>query len=178
MRLIVIGVGLLGILVTWRLLGVRLRAWVLVAWLCFSCAYIFLPRLEPLPHQPVAATATVNDVITVDALGETSETDGIPLQHPYQIVELRFVPQGMDVPVVAIDKIDQDSIPGLKTGQSVPIAYDADHPRVARLQDGTRNFPAQAWIEVMLCCAALALVGALLMGAHGLFRMARRRLNL
>ena len=173
-RLLVIGVGLLMILFIWWILRVRIILWVLLGWICFSAAYAVMPRLEPQPHVPVTTTATVKDVITIDALGETSESDGIPLQHPYQIVELKFVPHGMDAPVVAIDKIDQDSISGLKPGENVPIAYDAGNPRIARLQDGTRKFPAQAWIEVALCCAALAIVGALLLGAREILRMISR----
>ena len=175
-RLIVIVAGLLGILFVWWIVKVRFVAWVLLGWLCFSAAYALMPRLEPQPHQAVAATATVDKVITIDELGETSKTDGIPLLHPYQIVELEFVPHGMDTPVVAIDKIDQDSVSGLKAGQHVSIAYDAGKPRVARLREGTRQFASQAWIEVILCCVALAIVGALLVGAGNLLWLARRGL--
>ena len=176
-RLIVIVAGLFGISVLWWILGVRLMAWVLLAWVCFSCAYAFMPRLEPQPQQSVAATAKVNNVTVVDALGETSESDGIPLQNPYQIVELKFVPRGMDAAVVAIDKVDQDSIPGLMAGQDVPITYDAAYPRIAKLQEGTRLFAGQAWMEVLLCCAALAILGALVLGGRGLVAMLQRMLR-
>jgi hypothetical protein len=67
----------------------------------------------------------------------------LPLQHPYQIVRLKFVPAGMDTTVTAVDKIDSGSVPNLKPGQPLNITYDAVHPRIAILQGGTRLFPSQ-----------------------------------
>ena len=174
-RLIYAGAILLGVLFVWLALRVRLAIWLLPVWVCFAFVYLGMPRVEPAPRQPVSATATVANITTIDTLWETSQSDGIPLQHAYQVVELRFVPKGMDAPVVAIDKIDDDTS-DLKKGQSVAIAYDAGNPRIAQVQAGTRRFPVQAWMTVMLWGAVIGALGLLALGARGLLRMIRRNL--
>jgi hypothetical protein len=50
---------------------------------------------------------------------------------------------------VAIDAIDLDSIPSLRSKQVVVIDYDLHNPRIARLHGGTRNFPEQAKHQVL-----------------------------
>ena len=174
-RLIYAGAILLAVLFIWLVLRVRLAIWLLPVWVCFAFVYLGMPRVEPEPRQPVPATATVADITTIDALWETPQSDGIPLQHPYQLVQLRFVPKGMDAPVVAIDKIGDDTS-DLKKGRSVTIVYDAANPRIARVQEGTRRFPEQAWMTVMLWGAVIGVLGILAVGARGLLRMIRRNL--
>jgi len=172
-RLIYAGTMLAAVLFIWLALRVRFAIWLLPAWVCFAFVYLGMPRVEPEPRQPVPATASVVGITTIDALWATPDTDGIPLRHPYDLVRLRFTPLGKDAPVVAVDKIDDDTS-SLKVGQNVAIAYDAANPRIARVQDATRRFPQQAWLEVMLCCAAIAVLGVLALGARGLWRMIRR----
>jgi hypothetical protein len=108
----------------------------------------------------------------ITEVGDSANSEGIPLQHPYQIVGLKFVPSGMDTAVIAIDKVDLDSVPNLKEGQSAQIVYDAEHPRVARLLAGTRFFPGQALITVILCCAAYTGVFVVIAAVRGAFRLA------
>jgi hypothetical protein len=172
--LLLIFLVLLAILILLRVLRIRRAAWLLLAWLCFAVAYLALPRAEPELERPVSATAAVGNITTIDRLGENDEYDGIPLQQPYQIVQLKYVPQGMDTVVTAIDKVDEDSVPGLKDGQSAAIVYDAAHPRVARLQGGTRSFPGQARVIVLLCCGACIALFAIAWGVRRLFGKARR----
>lgn len=165
--------ALLAILFLWRVLHMRMAVWLLPAWLCFTVVYLAVPRAEPQPQRAVPATATVDRIITVDALGETDDFDGIPLRQPYQIVSLSYLPRGMDTAVTAIDKIDEESVPGLKEGKNAAIAYDAAHPRVASLLGATRSFPGQAWMIVILCCAAFAVLFALAWLVDRPFRRAR-----
>jgi hypothetical protein len=172
--LVLIFLVLLAILFLLRVLRMRSAAWLLLAWLGFTVAYLALPRAEPDLERPVSATAAVDRITTIDRLGENDEYDGIPLRQPYQIVQFKFVPQGMDMAVTAIDKVDEDSVPGLKEGQSAAIAYDAAHPRVARLQGGTRSFPGQARMIVLLGCVACAVLAGLAWGVSRFFRRARR----
>jgi len=175
--LALIFLALLAILFLYGVLRIRIAAaWLLLAWLCFTVAYLVFPRAEPDPQRPVPAIATVDGITTVDTLGETDESDGIPLQQPYQVVRLKFVPQGMDTAVTAIDKVDEDSVPGLKEGQSASIVYDATNPRIARLREGTRFFPRQARMIVILCCAAFAVLALLGWAVGRFFRKVRRSL--
>jgi hypothetical protein len=78
----------------------------------------------------------------------------IPLTRPYQIISLEYTPEGMDRPVVAVDKIDLNSIPDLHENQLLDIDYDPANPRIARLHAGTRTFPERAVGIVLLLCAA------------------------
>jgi hypothetical protein len=78
----------------------------------------------------------------------------------------------MDTAVIAIDKVDLDSVPDLKKGQREDIIYDADRPRVARLRAGTRFFPGQALITVILCCVAFTGVLVIIGAVGGAFRLA------
>jgi hypothetical protein len=142
-RLILVFAALIVLLFLWRVLRIRMAVWLLFPWLGLSLAYLVLPRAEPEVRQPVPAVAKVGSVVTITTLGGADDGEGIPLQHPYRMVELKFVPPGMDTAVTAVDKVDDDSVPDLKEGQSVNIVYDAAHPRIARMQDGTRLFPGR-----------------------------------
>ena len=176
-RFIVVFLALLALLFFWRVLRIRIAAWLLLPWLCLSLAYIALPRAEPEPQHPVPVTATVDSITTITSLGGMSSHRSISLQHPYQIVRLKFVPSGMDSIVTAIDKIDLGSVPNLTKGQTANIVYDAERPRVARMQEGTRLFPGRTLNTVVLCCAAYVVLLALAGAIKGFFRlMVRRRL--
>ncbi len=177
-RLLVIAFApLLVILLLWRLLRIKSFVWLFLLWLAFAFAYFGLPRVEPAPQHPVSATATIHSVATIKTLGGRSDNKSMPLLHPYQMVVVEFVPPGMDTPVKAVDKVDVGSVPELKQGQSVNILYDAANPRIARLQQGTRNFPEQARTSVILLGGAwilLVLIGA---GISAFFRRAGRGLS-
>lgn len=169
--LIVALVVLLGILFLWRVLRIRIAAWLLLPWACLTFAYLVLPHAEPEPQHPVSATATVDTITTVTTIGGRRGHRAIDLPHPYEIVRLKYTPAGMDAPVVAIDKVDEGSVPNLIQGQTLAIVYDAGHPRIARLQGGTRSFPGQARTIVVLIGAAflvLLVVLALIRGLFGL----------
>ncbi len=177
-RLLVITfVPLLGILFFWRLLRIKSFVWLFFLWLAFAFAYFALLRVEPAPQHPVSATARIHSVVMVKTLGGMPENRSIPLLHPYQMVVVEFVAPGMDTPVKAVDKVDVGSVPELKEGQSVNILYDAANPRIAHLQQGTRNFPGQARTTVILVGAAwilLVLIGA---GISAFFRRVGRGLS-
>ena len=153
---------LLAILFLWRILRIRLAGWLLPIWIVFAIGYFVLPRAEPEPQHAVPGTATVDRLLTIKTLGDRNGRKEIVLDQPYQIVVLKFTPPGMDSPVMAVDKIDDGSAPNLKKGDPANILYDSTHPRVVKLQQGTRRFPVQAQKTVMVL--ALACVG-LIVGA-------------
>jgi hypothetical protein len=167
-------VSLLVILFLWKVLRIRIAAWLLLPWFCLMFAYLGLPRVEPQPMQPVPATATVDRVVTITTLGGANTRRSMVLPHPYQIVLLKYVPAGMDKAVVAVDKVDAGSAQDLKEGQSASIVYDRASPRIARLQQGTRLFPGQALTTVTLCCIAVVVLIALVAAVGGFFRLMRR----
>lgn len=157
-RFVIAFLPLLAILFLWRVLRIKMAVWLLFAWIVFAFALIGLPRVEAEPRQPVPGTATVYEVATITTLGALPWDKTIPLERPYQIVVLKFVPPGMDTPVMAVDKIDSGSVPNLKQGQSANIIYDAAHPRIARLQQGTRAFPGNTLRTVIVSCLAYVVV--------------------
>lgn len=161
--------ALLAIVFLWRVLRVRIAVWLLFPWICFAFAYIGLPRVEPEPRHPVSGTATVDGVVIITTLGNMPLNKTLPLQHPYQIVLLKFVPPGMDTPVTAVDKVDLGSAPNLKQGQSANVVYDAVYPRIARLQQGTRLFPGQTLKTVIVFCVAYIVVVAIVGGVRSFF---------
>lgn len=175
-RIIVALTSLVAILFLWRVLRIRIAALLLLPWLCLCFAYLGLPRTEPEPRQPVPATATVETITTITTIGGINSSRSMQLQHPYQILRLKYVPSGMDTAVIAIDKVDAGSVPNLQEGQTANIVYDAAHPRIARLQAGTRLFPGQALRTVIICCAVVIVLIAIVAAVGGFFRLMRRSL--
>lgn len=146
--------ALLVILFSWRVLRIKIAAWLLVPWSGVFLFYVCLPRVEPMPEQSRLAKATVQSVTTITHLLASDGRFSINLQHPFQIVVFKFSPANFDASVVGIDKVDLDSVPNLKENQSLDIWYEPAHPRIARLRQGTRLFPGQARLTVSLICGA------------------------
>jgi hypothetical protein len=81
---------------------------------------------------------------------------------PLELVELQFVPEGRTDPVVAVDRITAGSVPNLKEDDSVPITYQRDRPRIARMAGGKRDYGwanagtlAMPWVLGFLFCSAV-----------------------
>ena len=162
---------LLAILLLWRLFRIRRATWLLLPWMFFALTYLVLPRVEAEPGRPVLATAQVDRVDDITALGLSRRRgEYIPLGQPYEIVRLRFLPPGKDTPVTAVDKVDRGSVPNLQKGQIVEIVYDVGNPRIARLRQATRQFAQQARTQVLLVGVLLCLVVMLLLAVRSFFR--------
>lgn len=172
-RLAAVAVPMLAILVLWRLFRVRPAAWLLLPWVCFGLYSLGLPRVEPEPVQPLMAKAQVDgvDEVTALELSERKEED-LPLLYPYQIVRLRFRAAGKDTPVTAVDKVDVDKEASRvwSNGQTVDIVYDAQNPRIARIEHGSRRCPGHARTEVLVFTALMCSQVALPFALRGLFR--------
>jgi hypothetical protein len=166
--------SLLVILFIWRVLRIKAGALLLMAWFVVFVGYFIAPRAEPEPNEPRVTKATVQYMVTITTLGPETGRGSFALQHPYQIVELKFTPQGMDTPVIAVDKIDLNSIPNLQPNQTVDIVYDSKSPRVARLSGGTRLFPQQAVSTIVLTCAVLMALVLFVVVIRFIFRPFRR----
>lgn len=108
----------------------------------------------PSPLRPVTAesTARVTSVTLVTKAPARSRSrirsrlphkEGDParrLAMPYEVVQLRFAPEGRPDSVVAVDAVDSASVAGLVVGAIVPIGYDPAAPREARMTLGSRTF--------------------------------------
>jgi hypothetical protein len=129
------------------------------AWLA---AAVLLPSVDRAPRavapdwRPATARVTSSMRIQVIARGRRSDA-GFALRQPYEILELRFVPAGARDSVVAVDAVDEGSVPGLAVGATLPIRYDPSTPRQARLDAGSRTHPARNrplyWMVVVVVVA-------------------------
>lgn len=142
--------SLLLIFFAFLVLRLRVALWLLVPWFGLFIVDCVTPHAEPAPGQPRFARATVKGIANIDEIladttgGEHSATP-LKLDHPYQLVQLEFTPPGAAGPVVALDAIDRNSLPGLELNRAVDVDYDAANPRIARLRGGNPQFsPAGA----------------------------------
>ena len=62
------------------------------------------------------------------------------LDQPYQVVQFRFVAPAWRDSLFGVDAIDSSSVRGLEFGATLPIRYDPQDPRDARLAEGSRTF--------------------------------------
>ena len=115
------------------------------------------PWLQPIAAPVLTAQAEVVRVQTVTRSFVNGRRVDIPAPQPWDLVELRFVPEGRDQPVVAVDGVDVGSAPGLAVGARVPVSYNADDPRDARLP-GARTYRWREWQLLAEGVASLALV--------------------
>jgi hypothetical protein len=136
---IIVTLALIGIalLVVWRLSRLKIVGLALFVYVIGVIAYFIVPASTPALAGPLqTSTATVRRVHVVTRLGRGRRN--IAAQ-PFDIVELNFIPQGMRDPVVAVDSVDDGSLPGLKQGDTVSISYEVGDPRQAQINGGTRG---------------------------------------
>jgi hypothetical protein len=160
-RLVLVFGSLLAILFAWLVVRIRIAIWLLVPWFGLFILYGVTPRAEPAPSQPRPANARVRSISTIDEIlgagvGRAHHSAPIKLVHPYQLVQLEFTPANASGPVVALDAVDLNSIPDLAPNQILDIDYDAANPRIARIRGGTRNFPEEAFHQLMLTYGIIA----------------------
>jgi hypothetical protein len=121
---------------------------VLLATIALSIAVIYwrVPRPAALPQGPLrTGTAVVRQLRAVDEIWSNawetySRTSGESIGYPFQMVDLEFTPERATESIHALDRIDLNSVPGLREGASVPIQYSLSDPSSARLISGTRNY--------------------------------------
>lgn len=126
---------------------------------------------DPDPPGPrLTGTGEVRDVRTVRRTPAPFERyESAP--QPWHQVAIAFVPEGTDQPVVAVDGVDEGSVPDLVVGARVSISYPPGSPRAARLAVGTRTYRWRQWRHALEICALLA---GILLGGLALERIAGR----
>jgi hypothetical protein len=165
-NLLALGFGVLTPLMGWR----GRAAFVAVAVLAGSMDVI--ATRSWWASRPQQETATVVEVRTVSQALLPSRlfrhyTEVFRLPRPYDEVTLRLLPGPGADPVTAIDRVDSGSAGSLAAGEIVPVAFDAEDPRDARLKAGTRAYALAAYAArfgaraALGALAALALFGAM-----------------
>jgi hypothetical protein len=116
--------------------------------LAVAAVWLILPAPWETPLEPPLLT-TIAEVrgIHAETRSFLSGRSSIPAPQPWNLVELHFVPAGRDRIVVAVDDVDDGSVPGLATGARLPVTYSKGNPRGARLA-GTRTYRRREWGEL------------------------------
>jgi hypothetical protein len=151
-----IGIGLAVISVGWLLWQLSKRTWwgwvltglILLALIVSPVVGKMLDwqRSQDLSLTPLRIIGTVQAVQRVtwlDPLPSRSSSGdewdtGIDVPQPYDIVVVRFTPQGHDQPVLGVDVVDADR-PVVKVDTSVELAYAQSDPRTVRLPSAQRS---------------------------------------
>ena len=139
----------------WALAGTIALCTAVVAWR--------VPQPAAVPADAVRTTAivrqikVVDQIWTVDMEGHTDGMGGEPIPRPFQMLELEFAPPGVSEPLHVVDRIDLDSVPGLRVGAVVPVEYSASDPQLARVAEGRRNYAREAEIHLLSLTYGFAL---------------------
>jgi hypothetical protein len=169
-RWLAAGFSLLAIILMLRPLSRALPGWLTALAILGGIVTVILWLVYPTPWlkalDPPVLTTTAEVVKVREetrSFTSASETGSSPAPQPWNVVELRFTPQGRTKPVIAVDSVDVGSVAGLQVGARLPISYSANQPREARL-NGARTWRWREWGElaewlvilvVMTCGAAL-----------------------
>jgi hypothetical protein len=164
------------LIVLWR----RTRSWLaaigaaVMALAVFTL--IYTPHIPPTPSGPLGrARAVVREINRVTELGPRREEVPSKAFAAYQLVQLAFVPQSVGDTVVAMDAIDDGSVPGLAPGASVAITYSMTHPRAARVDGARRTFARTNLVGIWtIGSVVLAVIGLLLLGRASMRRIRGR----
>jgi hypothetical protein len=181
-RWVGIGAAAIGALwLSWTMTPRRLRVVPAVVMLAAGLAVVAWllapsPWDTPLEGPTVQGLADVRHVRTVtQSVVRGSRYNRIRAAQPWNVVELSFVPEGRDDPVVAVDSVDVGSVPNLEVGARVPVTYNPAAPRDVRLP-GARTYRQREWQAIGEYLLAIAIVvGGLIVGRRVVGNWWRRR---
>lgn len=167
-RWLVGGIVILGVVVVLRpaarfasrKLPAAVTAFAILAAIGIAIVWVVFPMPWAAPLDPPILT-TEAEVVRVreETRSFTSGGSSVPAPQPWNIVELRFVPQGRRKPVIAVDSVDVGSVAGLRVGARLAVSYSSVNPREARL-NGARTWRWREWLEL----AQFAFWGAIVIG--------------
>lgn len=170
-----IGVWLALLAIWWRWRSGWL-ALILLLGLLGAAMYTVSDWPAPAPPGPqLQAQATVRDTHLIDRLSfgrrRRSSLNNEATQ-PYRVVELQFTPEGRADPVVAVDLVDEGSVPGLENGGTLPIRYSVANPRWAQIEGAQRTY---AWKNLTGYAVAALVILVVIVAAWAFTRLRRRR---
>lgn len=153
----VIGAALASLLTLWlfayAILAGRVGGAFVVATISAAIAAVVVAGPALVPPTVLGTRRATARVSRIDSV----QQPGGPLAsavRPFDVVALAFAPPGMDHDVQAVDVVDDGSVPGLRLGQELPVAYGAD-PRAARIVGATRR---NEWMDRLIVVGIVALV--------------------
>jgi len=135
-----------------------------VAWLGAGLLFLF-PVRPPRVPAGIEAAARVAGVMTVSESPprrvhrSNSWSHPERLTVPYQVVQLRLVPDGGTDSVLAVDEVDAGSAPSLAPGAVVKVRYQPAAPREAMLVEGTRTFRQRNRFHFLFMVLGVAGIG-------------------
>lgn len=147
-----------------------------LGWIALGIPFLFPSPAPPAPAT-LETTARVSSVTLVTkapargrsrARGRATRGAGDRIRRlavPYEVVQLRYLPEGRTDSVVAVDAVDSASVAGLVVGAVVPIRYDSAAPREARMALGSRTFRERNRYHMLVPVVGLGALGML--GAWG-----------
>jgi len=128
----------------WHLAGWGGLPWVIAALVVVGVVMSEIhdfPKPTPQPSKNILhSTGRIKSIERIDRLFQGSHERGILADQPVNVVGVEFVPAGRTEPVVAVDLVDANPGARLQENSNVEIAYEADSPRTAYLQEATRTF--------------------------------------
>lgn len=122
-------------------------------------------NLDLMPLRAAGIITQIERVTEIDPMpgkgsdGSEWETKVKAVQ-PYDIVVVRYTPQGYAEPILGVDAVDVGS-QAVSPEMPVEIAYTATNPRSVRLLQGTRSHHWQnpvAWLKEQALAALLILI--------------------
>lgn len=144
---------------------------------------------EDASRTPLQATATVEEVkrvTTIDPLpGDSHSSDEwdteIEVAQVYDIVVVRYTPQGYEESILGVDAVDADGAP-LTPGTSLKLAYAPDTPREVRIANRTRFHHIRnpiEWVkQQLLAIGAIMLIFVVISWlGRGWQRLLKRKLH-
>ena len=134
---------------------------------------MLLPAAKPVTLPASEAQARVTGISLVDRAPERRRSRRRTLRLsnmrrlavPYHVVQLRLAVPGWSDSVLAVDAVDSGSTAGLAFGAVLPVRYDRDSPREARLIQGSRTFMARNRYHFLIPVVGVGVLGTL--GAWG-----------
>jgi hypothetical protein len=135
---------------------------------------MLLPAPKPVVLPAVETLGRVTGVSLVERAPERRTTTrrrvvgGSSIRRlavPYQVVQLRLQVPGWADSVLAVDAVDSGSTAGLAFGATLPVRYDPESPREARLSQGARTFMERNRYHYLVPVVGVGVLGTL--GAWG-----------
>jgi hypothetical protein len=142
----------------------------------FSLLAKLIPREPRGPwHQATAVVQEVTHITQYSARRSTGD-----LRWPYDIVQLSFVAEGVEPPILAVDLIEASSVPGLAKDSQVQITWPEDDPRSARILGARPGAPWKNyfyWMVESLALPVIILAGLVVWALIGHRRKRRRQVQ-
>jgi hypothetical protein len=133
---------------SWRYNKASSYGWLFLVSIPFSAAVVYwgIPQAAELPVDPLYTTAIVRQVRVVDEIWtnygkDAEDAGGQRIRQPFQMVDLEFKPDAASESMHVLDRIDLNSVSGLREGGTTQIAYSSANPEIVRIAGGTRKYP-------------------------------------